>query len=73
MPVTFGLSNYSFEIYNSWGQLIFKTKNTEEGWNGTYKNTESPQGTYIWKISYKNPVTEETEEKAGHLILLRSP
>jgi gliding motility-associated-like protein len=73
MPVTFGISNYSFEIFNSWGQLVFKTKNTEEGWNGTYKNTESPQGTYIWKISYKNPVTENTEEKAGHLILLRSP
>lgn len=73
MPVTFGLTNYSFEIFNSWGQSIFNTNDTEVGWNGTFKGSESPQGIYVWKISYKNPVTESTEEKSGHLLLLRSP
>lgn len=73
MPITFGLTNYSFEIFSRWGQLIFKTNNVEEGWNGTYKNTESPQGIYVWKASYRNPVTDQYEQKAGHVTLLRNP
>jgi len=47
-----GGSNYLFQIYNRWGQLIFETTDPYEGWDGTYKGTYVIQGTYIYKFQY---------------------
>jgi gliding motility-associated-like protein len=72
-PSIYGVTLYTFEIFNRWGQRIFATKDKEEGWNGLYKGLESPQGIYVWKISFKSLVTEKTETHLGHLTLIRSP
>jgi gliding motility-associated-like protein len=47
-----GGSNYLFQIYNRWGQLIFETTDPYSGWDGTYKGTYVIQGTYIYKFQY---------------------
>ncbi|PBQ31766.1 hypothetical protein CNR22_08275 [Sphingobacteriaceae bacterium] len=73
MPVTIGALNYDFEIFNRWGQRIFKTTNPEEGWNGSYKGLESPQGIYAWKITLKNVATQKSETHLGHVTLIRNP
>ncbi len=39
-----------FEIFNQWGFKIFETDNQVEGWDGTYKGVEQPEGNYIWKL-----------------------
>ena len=72
-PSTIGILNYRFELFNRWGQRIYMANNPDEGWDGSYKGLESPQGIYIWKISFKNVVTEETETHVGHVTLIRSP
>lgn len=73
MPVSIGLSQYEFEIFNRWGALIFKTNDPQEGWNGSYKGKPCEQGIYVWKISFKNVVHEQTEKHVGHVSLLRNP
>ena len=50
-----GLASYRLSIFNKWGELLWQTDKLEdgrpaEGWDGTYKSTLLPQGTYIWKI-----------------------
>ena len=45
-------SNYSFSIFNRWGQEVFNTTNPFEKWNGTFKGTVSPEGIYTAKIQY---------------------
>ncbi|WP_317899523.1 PKD domain-containing protein [Aurantibacillus circumpalustris] len=72
-PSVIGIQQYQFELFNRWGQRIFLSKNPEDGWNGYYKGLESPQGIYIWKISFKNLVSEKTESHVGHVTLLRNP
>ncbi|PLW98602.1 MAG: hypothetical protein C0591_04130, partial [Marinilabiliales bacterium] len=47
-----GGSNYLFQIYNRWGQLIYQTTDPYSGWDGTYKGTYVAQGTYIYKFQY---------------------
>jgi len=47
-----GGSNYFFQVYNRWGQLIFETTDPYDGWDGTYKGTLVVQGTYIYKFQY---------------------
>lgn len=72
-PVTIGALNYEFEIFNRWGQRIYKTSNTEDGWNGSYKGLESPQGIYVWKVTLKNAASQKTEKYLGHVTLIRNP
>ncbi len=60
----------SFEIYNRWGELVFKTSEISEGWNGFYKGILQNNDTYVYKVkalSWRN-----TElEKEGHFNLMR--
>ena len=38
------VTKYNLEIYNRYGQLVFKTNDIEHGWDGTFKNQElTPQ------------------------------
>ncbi len=41
--------NY-FRIFNRWGNLVFETKNIEEGWDGTYKGQPQPEGVYVYVV-----------------------
>lgn len=71
MPVAIGVINYDFEIFDRWGERIFKTDNPKEGWNGFYKGKESKQDVYVWRISFKNVVTYKNEIHYGHVLLLK--
>ncbi len=55
-PVTrfFSGTNYTFQIYNRWGQLIFETSDPEAGWTGYYKDKIVEQGVYIYHLSYSD-------------------
>ena len=38
------------EIFNRWGQMVFKSFNINQKWDGTFRNKDLPTGTYIYKI-----------------------
>lgn len=44
------IANYSMEIYNANGILIFQIDNLDISWDGTYKGLMAPAGTYTVKI-----------------------
>nr|WP_121269656.1 PKD domain-containing protein [Pedobacter schmidteae] len=50
-----GLQTWRFSIFNKWGQLLWESTKLEEGrpaegWDGTFKGQQMPQGVYYWKI-----------------------
>ncbi|MEI9933742.1 MAG: PKD domain-containing protein [Ferruginibacter sp.] len=55
-PVGKGLDSYDFQIFDSWGKLLFESKDIDingspvKGWDGTFNGTELPQDAYSWKI-----------------------
>lgn len=51
-PVVKGVdkSNYELSIYSRWGELLFLTKETTEGWDGYYKGKLCTQDVYVWKL-----------------------
>ena len=53
-PVVMDVTEYEFTIYNRWGEVIFKTNNPKEGWNGRVRGQVSPDGVYLWRIEYVN-------------------
>jgi gliding motility-associated-like protein len=72
MPIAIGVINYEFEIFNRWGEKLFSTKNPKQGWNGYFKGQECKQDIYVWRITFKNVVTEKDEVHYGHVSLLKN-
>lgn len=64
-------NQYELEIFNRWGESVFKTNDTLEGWDGTYKGIACKEGMYSWKITYKTSSSDEKREQLGHVNLLR--
>jgi len=38
------------EIYNRWGQMLYKSTINNMSWDGTYTNEVLPNGTYVYRI-----------------------
>ena len=38
------------EIYNRWGQMLYKSTINNMNWDGTYANEVLPNGTYVYRI-----------------------
>lgn len=50
-PFPVGMKSYNyFRIYNRWGQLVFQTRQLNQGWDGTIGGQLQPDGVYIWMI-----------------------
>jgi len=63
--------DYTLLIYNRWGELIFESHNTEFGWDGTYAGTKVPDGTYVWKIEFKQSMNDKRRTEMGHVTIIR--
>ncbi len=61
---------YEMLIFNRWGELIFESKNIFTGWNGFYRDRESPQEVYVYKIKVRWE-NGQTFEKTGDVTLFR--
>lgn len=68
----FVVNSYQIEIFNRWGELIFSSKDVNEGWDGTYRSAQKAKdGTYVWKISFATTKNSERISKVGHVNLIR--
>jgi gliding motility-associated-like protein len=69
-PAT-GITAFSLEIFNRWGQLLFSADRTGMRWDGRQFSGEmAPEGTYFWVLRYTAP-NGEAVERTGHLTLVR--
>lgn len=64
------LSNFSCEIFNRWGERLYKTSSPTDKWDGTYRKEKAPSGVYFFIISYLTQ-NGEARNKSGSLTLLR--
>ncbi len=67
----YNTENLLFEVYNRWGQLIFKTNDWQNKWDGTLSGKPQPAGTYIWFLSYTDTNTHSHVSKKGTVVLIR--
>jgi gliding motility-associated-like protein len=65
--------DYNLKIFNRWGELIFESNNVEVGWNGSYSNVadQVQDGTYVWKIEFKQSTNDKRRTEVGHVSLIR--
>ena len=65
-----GTLNY-FRIYDRWGVLVFESNNVANGWDGTYKGQQQPQGVYVYDIQAVSAKTGKIVSLTGNVTLLR--
>lgn len=61
---------YEFSIFNRWGELIFKTANQTDKWDGKYNGVDCSLNVYVYLITYKFPL-QQTKNAYGTITLLR--
>jgi len=47
------LVRYRFEVYNRWGQTVFKTGQPGVGWDGTINGAKQGSAVYAWVLEYQ--------------------
>ncbi len=63
------INELDFRIYNRYGQIVFRTTNPNECWNGTFKGKLQNAGVYVYTI--KGQTTCEMINLKGTVMLIR--
>ncbi|MCX8079940.1 MAG: PKD domain-containing protein [Bacteroidia bacterium] len=69
-PFVIGVENYKFYVFNRWGEIVYKTQNRQEGWDGTFRGKKCKSDVYAWLIEFKNIISGKPEVRTGHVMLL---
>lgn len=69
----FDPNKFIMYIFNRWGEIVFETHDSKNGWDGTLGVDGSlcQDGTYTWQIKYSESYTENENIIVGHVNLLR--
>ncbi len=63
------LVSFELNVYNRYGQLVFSTKDSNRGWDGTLGGAPAEMGNYAWTCTYQF-VGREKEFQRGFVLLL---
>jgi gliding motility-associated-like protein len=63
-------AEYSFSIFNRWGEKLFETNTPDTGWDGTYKGQPVPEGVYIYMFNAIG-FDHQTYYLKGNVTLMR--
>lgn len=69
---SYGLDSKTFEleIFDRWGQSLFRSKDPNVGWDGTIKGEFAKEGVYVYRLRYKDN-EGAVYNKMGHVTLIR--
>ena len=66
----FGIKQMQWNIYNRWGQKVFESTNSANGWNGYYKGKVQPMDVYTYTLDVI--FSDGTKiKKVGDITLIR--
>jgi gliding motility-associated-like protein len=67
------LSDFEMLIFNRWGELIFKTNNVNESWDGTFMGRPCQLGMYMCLVQFNSKFGLENKKSTykGMFLLLR--
>jgi gliding motility-associated-like protein len=62
-------TDYYFGIFNRWGQELYATNKSGEGWDGTYKGEPCQEDVYAYVLRYKTNKGKNAKKLGGVLLL----
>ena len=66
-----GIIDFEMEIFNRWGQMVFKSYTLEDKWDGTFRGKDLPTGTYVYKIKIISYGENQKTVQSGTISLVR--
>ncbi|MBT1708717.1 gliding motility-associated C-terminal domain-containing protein [Fulvivirgaceae bacterium PWU5] len=70
-PIMEGVEEFHMQIYDRWGNLIFESRDVNQGWDGYDKNGRLlPAGVYVYKITLRLSDSQRTTQ-VGDVTLIR--
>ncbi len=66
----FGIGKMNWTIYNRWGQVMFRTQDPRQGWDGTFKGKLQPMDVYSYTLDVEFTDGQKLR-KTGDITLLR--
>lgn len=70
-PLIHGIADYNMDIFTKWGEHVYSANGLEQaGWDGTSQGKDSPQGIYMYKVSYQTERGKQ-EQMSGSVTLVR--
>lgn len=70
-PSIMGVDEYTFMVFDRWGELIYQTNNIHAGWNGRYKGDPCQEDVYVYRIFFRDLVEYREHQYIGHVSLIR--
>ncbi len=64
-------TQYTLQIFDRWGALLYENDNAELGWDGSYKGKIVQQDTYVWKIIAKEKYSTIIHDNFGHVNVIK--
>jgi gliding motility-associated-like protein len=73
IPVTNDISsnNYSFTVFNRWGQVVFESKQPGQGWDGLMQGLKCKEDVYSFVLLFETNGNNIGQRKTGHFSLLK--
>ena len=67
------ITNFTFQIYDRWGRVVYKTTDPEAGWDGMIGSKVAPLGVYVWWVKFDRVDYDELipETYKGNVTLIR--
>lgn len=66
------LQQYRINIYNRWGNLVFRSSDISEGWDGTFNGVRQDMGAYYYFVEYTPSISGQNNRlmKKGSITLI---
>ncbi len=70
-PVVNCVHNYTFVVFDRWGEKLFETNDIDAGWNGQYKGRVCKSDVYVYKVTFIDDPRDNYHSFIGRFALLR--
>ncbi len=64
------LANFTFQIFNRWGEKVFESSNINFGWDGKYNDEPMNTGVFVYRLQ-GTTVNNEQFNMKGNITLIR--
>lgn len=70
-PIAAGMQRIQFfQVFNRWGQMVFNSQTSENGWDGTIAGKQQGPGAYVWVVKAVDYTGAQYIQR-GTVVLIR--
>ncbi|MFN5629886.1 MAG: gliding motility-associated C-terminal domain-containing protein, partial [Bacteroidota bacterium] len=64
------IREFSFSVFNRWGEQVFRTQNQSQGWDGSYRGKELDTGVFVYYLTGTDAAGKSFNKK-GNITLVK--